>query len=110
MAKVPEVLYEITWRAHSAPEETRRATAEEDAMHDLVAALLNAGVWDVAVESPTLPEARSEDPRGSTEDRLKSASPALDEIPDDHLSLSFAGCHGCSGTCCTGIGSESCTC
>lgn len=31
-------------------------------------------------------------------------------VEDDEADYDIRGCHGCSGTCCTGVGSDPCTC
>lgn len=35
---------------------------------------------------------------------------AIHSMPAMVQKTSWGGCHGCSGTCCTGVGSEPCTC
>ncbi len=78
MTKAPEVLYTITWRSNAVPDETRHAHATEDAMHDVVAALRNAGVLDVEVHLKA-------HQKESRETILERELPLQGKIPEDMI-------------------------
>jgi hypothetical protein len=90
----PEILYRVDWRWPGLDDRVRYAYATRGAADELVAGLREVG-WVVGPPRPA---------------EASTRPPVAVDHSTEYLEKALAGCHGCDGTCCTGVGSQPCTC